>query len=273
MADASRRVPGSGRRHIKPPPRRRGDAGANPGRGARSGGGERSGEGRRRSGDARGGDKRPPRHEPAHLADDIVRDLRGSARPGKGDILVQVFSEAMGAFAAGDLPEALRLGEQAKHLALRSTHAREFLGLAYYHAGKWREAARELSAFRRIAGSEEQDHVIADCYRALGKPDKAIELCDGLDSRRVSREVFYEGAIVAAAAEADGGDLDAAIERVERLELEPVVAEEHHLRAWYLLADLLERKGRFSQARRWFGAVAAADPEATDAPERMRRLG
>ncbi|HEX2240343.1 MAG TPA: tetratricopeptide repeat protein, partial [Actinomycetota bacterium] len=82
----------------------------------------------------------------------------------------------------------------------------------------------------------------------------------------------YEAAIVAAGALGDMGRIDEAIARLEELDLDPGVAEEHHLRAWYALGDLLQRRGRFSQARALFEAVAAVDPDLTDAPERARRI-
>jgi tetratricopeptide (TPR) repeat protein len=157
-------------------------------------------------------------------------------------------------------------------MALRAASVRELLGLAYYRAARWQEAARELAAFRRISGSTEQNPVLADCYRAVGKPDRAVELCDEIDRRAVEPAVYYEGQIVAAGALADAGRIDEAIVRLERIELRPEVAEQHHLRAWYVLGDLLERRGRFTQAREWFEAVASADPELTDAPERAERL-
>jgi tetratricopeptide (TPR) repeat protein len=207
-----------------------------------------------------------------HLSDAIVRELQATARPGKAEILIKVFGEAAGAFAAEDYATAVRLGEQSKHMALRAGSVRELLGLAYYRMGRWQVAARELSAFRRIIGTTEQNPVIADCYRALGKPEKALELCDEIERGRVDTAVFYEGQIVAAGALADLGRLDAAIVRLETLDLRPEVAAVHHIRAWYVLADLLERRGRFTQALEWFDAVTAADAEMTDAPERAQRL-
>lgn len=207
-----------------------------------------------------------------HVPDDLVAELRGTARPGKKEIVVQLFGQAAGAFAAGDYAEAVRLGEQAKRLALRSPAVRELLGIAYYRRGAWAEAARELAAFRRLSGTTEQNPVLADCYRALGRADKALVYCDEVDAGTVPQAVYYEAQIVAAGALADGNRLDDAIARLERLELDPEVAAEHHLRAWYALADLLERAGRYSAARSYFEAVAASDPELTDAAERAARL-
>ena len=210
-------------------------------------------------------------YEGVHLAKEVVEELKATARPGKGDILVKVFSDAVAAFAAGDFAEAIRLGEQSKHIALRAVGPREFLGLAYYKAGQYSEAAHELAAFRRLSGSTEQNPVLADCHRALGKPEKAIEYCDEVPPS-ATPEVYHEAQIVAAGALSDIGRSDEAIARLEQLDLRPAVAEAHHVRVWYVLADLLERKGRFTQAREWFEAAAAADPEGTDAAERAERL-
>ncbi len=217
-------------------------------------------------------DKSDVERPTAELSNEIKRELAATARPGKSDILIKVFSEAAGAFMQGDYDETIRLGEQAKHMALRSVAARELLGLAYYRVGKWNEAAKELAAFRRISGSTEQNPVLADTYRALKRPDKALEYCREIDRKAVDEAVYYEGAIVGAGALADMGKLDEAIALLERLDLNPQNADEHHLRAWYALADLLERKGRFTQARDWFEAVGAADADLTDAPERARKL-
>jgi tetratricopeptide (TPR) repeat protein len=185
---------------------------------------------------------------------------------------VKVFADAAAAYMEENYAEAIRLGEQAKHIALRSANARELLGLAYYRTGKWSEAAKELTTFRRISGSTEQNPVIADAYRAMGKPDKALEIVGEMDRKALDAAVYYEGAIVGAGALADMKRLDDAIALLERLELRPAVAAEHHLRTWYALADLLERKGRFTQAREWFEAVASADADMTDAPQRARKL-
>ena len=261
-ANRSQRPAPGGRPHRSDAASRRGKPGA-----ARRDGGER------RSGDR---DKRRSDKDAApilHLEDDVVKELRATSRPGKAEILIKVFAEAAGAFTAEDYENAVRLGEQSKHIALRSAIIRELLGLAYYRSEKWKEAARELSAFKRLSGSTEQNPVIADSYRAMGRPDKALEIAEEIDPHTVEPAVAYEGAIVAAGALADMKRYDEAIARLEKLDLQPQTAEDHHLRAWYVLADLLERSGRFTQARNWFEAVNGAGPELTDAGERLEKLG
>ena len=250
------------------------------GRGPRDRGGRRNDGDRRRTAPRRGdkapgavtlGDAPSP-YDPVHLSDDAVRELKSTARPGKGDILVKVFADAAAAFVADDLEEAERLAQQAKHIALRSASARELLGLVLHRAGKWQEAAKELSAFRRISGSRSQNPVLADVYRALGKPEKSLELVAEIDPATEEEEIVFEGAIVAAGALAELGRVDEAVGRLEALELDPPIAQMHHLRAWYALGDLLERRGRFTQAREYFEAVAAVDPDLADARERVERL-
>ena len=236
---------------------------------------DRQGRGERKSSreqrDPQSRTKKAANRPLVHLPDDVVGELKGTARPGKQQILVQVFAEAATAFEEDDLAEAINLAEQAKHIALRSATVRELLGLAYYRDGQFKQAAAELAAFRRLAGSTEQNPVLADCYRAMDKPERALELCDELDDS-VPEPIRYEGAIVAAGALTELGRIDEAIARIESLDLNPASAGQHHLRAWYVLGDLLERRGRFTLALNFFEAVSAADPESTDAPERARRL-
>ena len=64
-------------------------------------------------------------------------------------------------FSAGTAKESIRLYAELQQAAIdalleakvkapRSTYVRELLGLAFYHLGRWKEAARELAAFRRM---------------------------------------------------------------------------------------------------------------------------
>ncbi|MGH2819887.1 MAG: tetratricopeptide repeat protein, partial [Actinomycetota bacterium] len=104
---------------------------------------------------------------------------------------------------------------------------------------------------------------------AMSKPERALELCNEIDGARVAPAVLFEARIVGAGALGDLDRTDEAIAMLESLPLDAETAEEHHVRAWYALGDLLERKGRFTQARSMFEAVVDADPELTDAHERI----
>ena len=86
-------------------------------------------------------------------------------------------------------------------------------------------------------------------------------------------EVIAEGRIVAAGALADQGDLKAAIALMDPAQKPPKKVREHHLRQWYVLADLLDRAGDTMGAVRWFREVAARDVEFADVRDRLRALG
>jgi tetratricopeptide (TPR) repeat protein len=154
-----------------------------------------------------------------------------------------------------------------------SMTAKELLGLAYYRLGRYREALRELQEFSQATGSVDQEPVIADCYRALGQADKAVETYHRLRRRGVPKEVLAEARIVAAGALADRGRLKEAIELMRSAARFVRRPKDHHVRQWYVLADLLERAGDYTGARELFKRVAAADPDLADAKERAEALG
>jgi Flp pilus assembly protein TadD len=47
----------------------------------------------------------------------------------------------------------------------------------------------------------------------------------------------------------------------------------HHLRTWYALADLLDRAGDSSRARRLFQQIRAVDSDFADVEARLSALG
>ena len=79
------------------------------------------------------------------------------------------------------------------------------LGLALYGQERWHEALTELKAYRRMSGRADQNHVIADCLRAVGKPAEAVPLAEEALHAKVSNEAKAEAVIVAASALADQG--------------------------------------------------------------------
>ena len=151
--------------------------------------------------------------------------------------------------------------------------ARELLGVTYYRMGRWKQAVRELEAFRDLTGSTEQHPVLADCYRALGKWKQVDELWLELREASPSAELVTEGRIVAAGALADQGKIQPAISLLGAQGWKlPKAAKEHHLRRAYALADLYERAGDVAHARDLFGRIVAADPDFGDVSERLRAL-
>ena len=56
---------------------------------------------------------------------------------------------------------------------------REACGIAAYRTGRWAEALSELRAARRMTGRDDYLPIMADCERALGRPDRALALPSG----------------------------------------------------------------------------------------------
>src|SRR6266496_3832125 len=121
--------------------------------------------------------RRPARREVA-LPRDVVDEVRRTARPGQGEDALRNLARAVELLSRGDVRQGGSEAERAKAQAPRSGAVREVLGLAYYEADRWREALRELQAYRRMTGRADQNHLIADAYRALGSPEKAVPLAE-----------------------------------------------------------------------------------------------
>ena len=178
--------------------------------------------------------------------------------------------------ATGELIEvdpetALAHALVARRLASRIPAVREAVGLAAYHAGQWQAAIGELRAYHRMTGRQSHLAMLADCERALGRSERAIDLYRAADRGQMSRDEAAELLIVAAGARADLGQRDAALAMLQVPELradEPWVA-----RLRYAYADALLGVGRREDAREWFARAAEVDEDAaTDAAERLLEL-
>ena len=64
----------------------------------------------------------------------------------------------------------------ARARASRIAVVREACGEAAYAAGEFAEALSELRAAKRMNGAQDYLAVMADCERALGRPDRALAL-------------------------------------------------------------------------------------------------
>lgn len=220
-------------------------------------------------GRGKGRAKRPRRPS---LPPDVVSDVRTTARRGQTDLVLSLLEQAAEAMERGRPIEAERAAAQAKSLAPRSAAVREALGLALYQLERFRDALRELQAYRRMSGRRDQNHLIADCHRALGAPAKAVPLVQEALRSRIPEEARAEAAVVGAAALADLGRYEEAIGLLRRFQTEPERAADHDLRVWYVLGDVLERAGRPEEAAEAFRRIIRHDPEAFDTAERLARL-
>jgi len=172
-----------------------------------------------------------------------------------------------GSLVDEDPTTALAHARAARDRASRLAVVREAVGVAAYHAEDYAEAARELRAYRRMSGDDSYRAVLADCERALGRPDVAIRLVAEALAQQPDAEETVELRLVEAGARRDLGE-DAAARLVLEAALggrpEPArldAGDEGQLRIAIAYADLLRAQGDEERADLFQAAVAAVDPE------------
>jgi tetratricopeptide (TPR) repeat protein len=184
---------------------------------------------------------------------------------------------AAGTLIEEDPAAALAHARAARDRASRVAAVREAVGVAAYHAEDYAEAARELRAYRRMSGDAGYRAVLADCERALGRPEVALRLVAEALRDKPDPEETVELRIVESGARLDLGEAAAArlvLEaelggRLDPASLESADAVRLRLASAY--ADLLEIQGESDRAMDWLVAIAAADPE--DVTGAVERLG
>ena len=207
----------------------------------------------------------------AELDAEVRRDLRGLQKETAETVARHLV--AAGSLVDDDPDEALAHARYARYRASRIASVREAAGIAAYHAGEWTEALGELRAARRMGGGPGHLAVMADIERALGRPERAIDLARGPESRELGRAEAIELAIVAAGARRDLGEVDAAVVGLQLPELDPAHREPWSARLFYAYADNLAAAGREPEAVQWFVHAADADDAGeTDAAARLAEL-
>ena len=161
----------------------------------------------------------------------------------------------------------------ARARAARVAVVREACGEAAYAAGEFAEALSELRAARRMNGVNDYLPVMADCERALGRPDKALALAKNPAVAGLSVDLQAEMAIVEAGARADLGELEGALRTLENAPLRSRSRADWVARLRYAYADLLLKAGREEDAVEWFHRTAGIDSNGvTDAADRLAEL-
>jgi tetratricopeptide (TPR) repeat protein len=212
---------------------------------------------------------------PVRMRKEIDRTISPPARARDLKIALHLGSQAVD---EEDLDTALRYLRWAKHLAPRYAAVREALGIALYLAGELSLALAELQTYRRLSGSNDQNHLIADCMRAAGRDveraiDVALEL---VDDESVDTDRRIEAAIIAAAVQEELGQGASARRLVDRslsgLGGKHRPSDEARARLLWFAADLAEREGSPDLVRAHLAELVTIDPAYPDASERLRTI-
>ncbi|MEX2504086.1 MAG: hypothetical protein WD378_04500 [Egicoccus sp.] len=215
-------------------------------------------------------DERP--HLPKHIRRDIDRVIGKNRR---GEDIALALSIGAAAIDEDRIDIALPMLAWAKHEAPRIAAVREAYGVALYLDEQFAAALSELQAYKRLTGRVDQNHLIADSLRALGRAvdrvvDAAAELVESDDAEQDRRS---EAAIVWASALADAGDVGAGRAVLRNFSVRHGGGEgEHLLRVRYVAAELAARDGDAAAAREEFEQILAVDPGYLDVEERLADL-
>ncbi|MEJ3748043.1 hypothetical protein WEI85_32735 [Actinomycetes bacterium KLBMP 9797] len=205
------------------------------------------------------------------LAGEVRAELLSMARPIADTVARHLV--ATGKLIDEDPELALAHAVAARRLASRVAAVREAVGLAAYHAGEWQTAIGELRTYHRMSGAQTHLAVVADCERALGRPERAVDLFRAADRAKMDPGEAIELLIVASGARGDLGQRDASVAMLQVRELTAEPAEPWTARLRYAYADALLAADRREEAREWFARAAEVDEDAsTDAAERLLEL-
>jgi tetratricopeptide (TPR) repeat protein len=203
---------------------------------------------------------------PDLLDQEVRRDLRGLPKDLADNVARHLV--AVGELIEDDPEAALAHARFARHRASRVAVVREASGLAAYHAGEWAEALSELRASRRMGGAAHVA-VMADAERALGRPERALEIARSPESADLPRDEAMELLIVTSGARRDLGEHAAAVVGLQVPELDVRREDPWTPRLFYAYGEALLGADRRDDAVRAFLDAAQTDTEGeTDAEER-----
>ncbi|MEJ7773337.1 MAG: tetratricopeptide repeat protein [Nocardioidaceae bacterium] len=161
----------------------------------------------------------------------------------------------------------------ARARAARVAVVREASGEAAYAAGLFKDALTEFKAARRMSHSSIYLPMMADCERALGRPERTLALAKDPGVLDLDEAGQIEMKIVESGARRDLGDVPAAIRTLEGKELRSRSRASWVPRLRYAYADALLADGQTEPAREWFERAAGVDAHgSTDAAERVAEL-
>lgn len=165
----------------------------------------------------------------------------------------------------------------ARRLAARLPVVRAAVAETAYAAGDYQAALTDYRALRRMTGDHAYVPVMADCERALGRPEEALKLAREATGLGLDPASAIEMRMVEAGARADMGQQAEALRLLEQeIEVSQRIRglnDTSKARLRYAYADHLVALGERAKAREWFVAAAKFDREGmTNAHERVAEL-
>lgn len=207
----------------------------------------------------------------AELDRGVRRELRTLSKDNASGVAAHLVM--VGRLIDTELDAARAHAETAVRRAGRVAAVRETMGLVEYRGGRWAEALAEFRTARRIAGDQHLLPLMVDCERALGRPERALELASGPEARELTAAEQVELSIVVSGIRRDLGNLEAAALELRRIGLDPRRHRPWSARLFYAYADVLVAQGDEDGARVWFANAVDADTELeTDAAERLDEI-
>lgn len=234
----------------------------------------------RRGGPAERAERERPAHNPADLraanradqqrSPDIDADVTGKELD-RGTLKeIGGLDERPGTWVAKHLVMAARYLEEDPALAFqhalaasrkggRLARVREAVALTAYAAGEYQDALREFRTYRRMTGDDTHVAAQVDCERALGRPEKALQLAEEVDQERLDRAARVELAMVVSGIREDQGDLAGAHDALQVPELDRRRGYPFSPRLFQRQADVLAALGRRDEAAQWRRSVRVAE--------------
>ncbi|MFB6575653.1 hypothetical protein [Kocuria palustris] len=172
---------------------------------------------------------------------------------------------------------ALEHARYAVSRAGRVAAVREAAGVAAYENGEYHEALKELRTYRRMTGDDIHLPLMVDCERALGRPEKALELATSEGVAELPADARVELAIIVAGMHRDEGDADGALKALEIPQLDRNRGFSYSPRLFRAYGEALRGVGREKEATAWdrqalvaeaaLGSGPFEDPEIVDLGE------
>ncbi|GLU87668.1 hypothetical protein Kosp01_24140 [Kocuria sp. NBRC 114282] len=172
---------------------------------------------------------------------------------------------------------ALEHARYAVSRAGRVAAVREAAGVAAYENGEYHEALKELRTYRRMTGDDIHLPLMVDCERALGRPEKALELAASEGVTELPADARVELAIIVAGLRRDEGDADGALKALEIPQLDRNRGFSYSPRLFRAYGEALRGVGREKEATAWdrqalvaeaaLGTGPFEDPEIVDLGE------